>query len=137
MNPETDNLLNGLLERAAHLRDEGELEAASAIIELLMKSYPDDKAALLVAGHFYWEYGSIDRAVGTFEKATALFQESKLASLGLFHVLWKAGLHQRALEEAERFTSGFECEEYDQLLEDMSASMNAMPSQQTGKNRAK
>lgn len=116
---EAGDRLDTLLKSLATLKEEGRSSSALEIIRELEQDYPNDKAALLVVGNFYWDYGPMNKAVEEFERATVLFPDSELASLALFHVLWKAKLQDRALEEIKRFISRRNCDDYDRIIEDL------------------
>ena len=118
-----DPHLDLLLKKFILLRDENKLEEANKAAEALLRIYPDNKAILLSVGYFFWDYESIEKAVGIYKHAVDLFPDSKLASLSYFHVLWKTANHLEALAEAERFISDHDCSEYNELIADLSSGM--------------
>jgi predicted Zn-dependent protease len=95
------------------------LTEALDILTRLVESHPNEKAILLALGYFHWEHGKIGTAISVFQRVVELFPESKLSSLGLFHTMLKAGMYDKALDEAKRFISIRECEEYNQLINDI------------------
>jgi tetratricopeptide (TPR) repeat protein len=112
-----------LLSKSVDLRESGHLKEAFKIISDLADRCPSEKAVILSLGYFHWEHGNLFDALPVFEKATALFPNSKLCSLGLFHVLWRLGKYDDALEEGKRFIAANQCDEYDQLIDDLRNAM--------------
>ena len=117
--------LNAQLRRARALRESGDLEAAAVAFELLLREFPDKKAALLVAGHFEWSYGSVEKARLIFLRATELFPASETASIALCHVSWTLGRNDEGFEEAKRFVSKYPTRLYDDLLAELNAGFDS------------
>ena len=108
-----------LLKQAVLLRDHGNLQASLKILQRLLKMYPEDKAVLLVAGVYFWDYGPLADAEQTFRVATRLFPESGLASTSLFLVLWNLERFDNAFEEAKRFLSEYDYDLYLDILNEI------------------
>jgi predicted Zn-dependent protease len=108
-----------LFKRALEMRDRGDLEQATLLIEQLLQDDKNSANAYLVLGDLYSDLGLIEKALSAFHAAVELKPYSQLASISLFTLLWKAGEKERALEEMKRFLSHSESADYEEILNEI------------------
>lgn len=93
------------LKQAKTLLETGNtVEGRMTLLELL-KSEPNNAAALLMLGGVYFYEKMYTEAEMVYEKLILAEPGSGMLSIALFNCLWKQGRHAEAAEEIRRFIS--------------------------------
>ena len=91
------------LSRARKLAEAGNNESARLCLLELLKTEPDNQAALIMLGGTYFVSDMFSEAEMVFERLVLLAPGVGQISIALFNTLWKMERREEALEEIKRF----------------------------------
>ncbi len=112
------NKKSGLIEASEHANS-GNFEAASKLLEQLLKEYSDSSLVSASLANAYWNLERLDDAVTYYKLSISLSPDFEQASLGLFHCLWDQGEKDEAFEEIKRFMLIADSEEYRKIIDEI------------------
>ena len=87
-----------------HLAQQEGAQAHDLLISII-QAQPENKAALLMLGGYYFDVGKLAEAEMIFEQLVLLEPGTGQFSIALFNTLWKQQRLDEAFEEIRRFLS--------------------------------
>lgn len=121
-----------VLQRAATLRDSGDLEGARTLLVSVVEEFRDRAGFWLVLGDIQKELGDMRAAVASFRNAVELAPEHEVASHSLLCVLWRLGragdddAEGDALAEIRRYRSATGSDSYDSIIAELHEKMDLL-----------
>ena len=109
-------------ELALACRNSGRDSEARSILEQMLSQNPQPSAVYAVLGNIYWDQKSYLEAVDIFRKGTVIAPQNEVLSLGLFHSLWESDRKEEALAEIHRFLELCHCDDYVEILRELTES---------------
>lgn len=100
----TENNIDTALRQASDALDRGEMQAATALYEGILRQAPDNHDACLMLGSLYGESGRLPEAIGLLQKAVDLKPDDAAASLVLAHIFRVTGSPDQAIQALEHIS---------------------------------
>lgn len=96
-------------------------KSASALLETLLKAYPESAIVSAALASAYWNLERLEDAIVYYKQAIAVKPTFESASLGLFYCLKQQGQEEAAFAEIKRYLSISYSDEYQNILNVMAA----------------